>query len=119
MRQAKYPWLLFLLALTAIAVPIAQGTSAAKDPRVPALTKKVAALQASVASLKGDVSALKGDVSTLRTSLATVQKATDALTTKSNCISVQPVVLRGQGANEGYVFKKASDDTNLYLETAV
>ena len=44
MRQAKLPWLLFVLALVAIVVPIAQGTSSAKDPRVPGLTKRVAAL---------------------------------------------------------------------------
>jgi hypothetical protein len=104
MRQAKYAWLLFALALAAIAVPIAQGTSSAKDPRVPALAKKVAALQASVA--------------TLQTNLATLQKTADALTTKSNCIGVQPIVLRGQGADEGYLYKKTGDATNVYLLTA-
>src|SRR5438270_6058178 len=91
MRQAKLPWLLFVLALVAIVVPMAQGTSAAKDPRVPGLIAKV----------------------------NTLQKAVAALIVKSNCIGVQPVVLRGMTANEGYLFKKATDDTNLYLQTAV
>jgi hypothetical protein len=116
MRQAKYPWLLFMLALAAIAVPIAHGTSAAKDPRVPGLVRKVAALQASVTTLKGDVTALKGDVSTLQANLATLQKTADTLTAKANCIGVQPVVLRGQGANEGYVY--TPNGTDLDLATA-
>jgi hypothetical protein len=117
MRQAKYPWLLFMLALAAIAVPIAQGTSAAKDPRVPGLVKKVAALQSSVATLKGDVTSLKGDVSTLQGSLATLQKQADALTTKANCIGAQPTVLRGQGASEGYVYTP-NNGTDFALVTA-
>src|SRR5947208_8395267 len=98
MRQAKLPWLLFVLALVAIVVPIAQGTSSAKDPRVAGLLKRVTALEKHS---------------------ATLQKAVDALVTKSNCIGVQGVVLRGQTANEGYLFKKATDETNLYLQTAV
>jgi hypothetical protein len=98
MRQAKLPWLLFVLALVAIVVPIAQGTSSAKDPRVAGLLKRVTALE-------------KHD--------AALQKAVAALITKSNCIGVQGVVLRGQTANEGYLFKKAGDETNLYLQTAV
>ena len=98
MRQAKLPWLLFMLALVAIVVPIAQGTSSAKDPRVAGLLKRITALE-------------KRDT--------TLEKAVDALITKSNCIGVQGVVLRGQATNEGYLFKKASDDTNLYLQTAV
>ena len=99
MRQAnKLPWLLFVLALVAIVVPIAQGTSAARDPRVPGLAKRVA---------------------TLEKQNATLVKAVAALITKSNCIDVQGVVLRGTVANEGYLFKKASDNTNLYLQTAV
>jgi len=98
MRQAKLPWLLFVLALVAIVVPIAQGTSSAKDPRVAGLLKRVTALEKHSAAL---------------------QKAVDALVTKSNCIGVQAVVLRGQTANEGYLFKKATDETNLYLQTAI
>ena len=98
MRQAKLPWLLFVLALVAIVVPIAQGTSSAKDPRVAGLVKRVTALEKHSAAL---------------------QKAVDALITKSNCIGVQGVVLRGQTANEGYLYKKATDDTNLYFQTAI
>jgi hypothetical protein len=98
MRQAKLPWLLFVLALVAIVVPIAQGTSSAKDPRVAGLLKRVTALEKHSAAL---------------------QKAVDALITKSNCIGVQGVVLRGQTANEGYLYKKATDDTNLYFQTAI
>jgi hypothetical protein len=98
MRQAKLPWLLFVLALVAIVVPIAQGTSTAKDPRVAGLTKRIAALE-------------KRDT--------TLEKAVAALITKSNCLGVQGVVLRGQATNEGYLFKKATDETNVYLQTAV
>jgi hypothetical protein len=98
MRQAKLPWLLFMLALVAIVVPIAQGTSSAKDPRVAGLVKRVTALEKHSAAL---------------------QKAVDALITKSNCIGIQGVVLRGQTANEGYLYKKATDETNLYFQTAI
>ena len=105
MRQAKLPWLLFVLALVAIVVPIAQGTSSAKDPRVAGLVKRLAAVE-------------KRDTA-LEKRATTLEKAVDALITKSNCIGVQGVVLRGQASNEGYLFKKASDDTNLYLQTAV
>jgi len=92
MRQAKVPWLLFVLALVAIVVPIAQGTSAAKDPRVPALQKRVAALEKSV----------------------------KALIDKSNCLSVQGVVLRGTPTTQdGYVYKRATDTTPAWLYTAL
>ena len=92
MRRALIPWLLLALALVAIAVPIAQGTSSAKDPRVAGLIKKVNALQKQVA----------------------------ALTVKANCIGAQGVVLRGTPANQdGYLYKRAGDDTNLWLYTAL
>ena len=110
MRQAKYPWLLFVLAVAAIAVPIAQGTSSAKDPRVPALARKVAVLQ-------GDVAALKDDVNTLQRSLGALKKQTDALATKADCIGVQGTVLRGQGANEGYIYT-TNGGTDTQLSTA-
>ena len=91
MRQAKLPWLLFVLALVAIVVPIAQGTSAAKDPRVPALTKRIAALEKSV----------------------------NALVDKSNCLTAQGLVLRGGGAtNTGYVYTP-DNGTTYELRTAV
>src|SRR5205809_1659652 len=51
MRRALIPWLLFGLALVAIVVPMAQGTSSAKDPRVAGLIKKVNVLQKQVAAL--------------------------------------------------------------------
>ena len=80
---------LFILALVAIAVPIAQGTSTAKDPRVAGLVKKVTALQKQVA----------------------------ALTTRSNCIGVQGAVLRG-GENAGYVYTP-DGGTTVELRSAV
>src|SRR5947208_16436104 len=84
MRRALIPWLLFGFALVAIAVPIAQGTSSAKDPRVAGLIKKVNVLQKQVA----------------------------ALTVKSNCLTTaQGVVLRGQGATEGYYYPSAGGST--------
>src|SRR5438105_8657726 len=94
MRQAKLPWLLFVLALVAIVVPIAQGTSAAKDPRVPALTKRIAALEKSVT----------------------------ALISKSNCITVVGVARFGAPSqSDGYIYKRAADPagTTSFLTTAL
>ena len=91
MRQAKLPWLLFALALVAIVVPIAQGTSTAKDPRVAGLIKRVGALE----------------------------KQVTILTAAQGCIQVQPLVHRGNPAvQDGYLYAKAGDSTNLYLFTA-
>jgi hypothetical protein len=83
MRRAFIPWLVVGLALVAIAVPIAQGTSSAKDPRVAGLIKKVNALNKQVA----------------------------ALVVKSNCLGAQGIVLRGTVATEGYAFTADSGAT--------
>src|SRR5919197_3237865 len=92
MRRALIPWLLFALALVAIAVPIAQGTSSAKDPRVAGLIKKVNALSKQVA----------------------------ALTVRSNCISVQGIQQFGAAENEGYLYKRATDPQGtVVLTTAI
>jgi hypothetical protein len=92
MRRALVPWLLLGLALVAIVVPMAQGTSSAKDPRVAGLIKKVNALQKQVA----------------------------ALTIKSNCLGYQGVVLRGTPASQdGYVYKRAADAAPGWLYTAL
>jgi hypothetical protein len=92
MRRALIPWLLLGLALVAIVVPMAQGTSSAKDPRVAGLIKKVNVLQKQVA----------------------------ALTVKSNCIGAQGVVLRGTPASQdGYVYKRAADAAPQWLYTAL
>jgi hypothetical protein len=92
MRRALIPWLLLGLTLVAIVVPMAQGTSSAKDPRVAGLIKKVKVLQKQVA----------------------------ALTVKSNCIGAQGVVLRGTPASsDGYVYKRAPDPTPQWLYTAL
>jgi hypothetical protein len=92
MRRALIPWLLFGLALVAVAVPIAEGTSSAKDPRVAGLIKKVNALTKRVAVLE----------------------------VRSACISVTGVTSYGVPAqNDGYLYKRSSDPTNLYLETAL
>lgn len=92
MRRALIPWLLFGLALVAIAVPIAQGTSSAKDPRVAGLIKKVNALTKRVAALE----------------------------TRSACIGVQGIAQFGIPAQQdGYLYKKAGDDVNLYVVTAI
>jgi hypothetical protein len=92
MRRALIPWLLLGLALVAIVVPMAQGTSSAKDPRVAGLIKKVNVLQKRVA----------------------------ALTVKSNCIGAQGVVLRGTPASQdGYVYKRAADPAPQWLYTAL
>jgi hypothetical protein len=89
MRRAL-PWLLFVLALVAIVVPIAQGTSTARDPRVPGLIKKVNALQKQVA----------------------------ALTARSSCISAQGVQQFGTAENEGYAFHRAADPTDTFVLTS-
>jgi hypothetical protein len=92
MRRALIPWLLLGLALVAIVVPMAQGTSSAKDPRVAGLIKKVNVLQKQVA----------------------------ALIVKSNCLGAQGVVLRGTPASQdGYVYKRAADPTPQWLYTAL
>ena len=91
MRRALIPWLLLGLALVAIVVPMAQGTSSAKDPRVAGLIKKVNVLQKQVA----------------------------ALIVKANCLGAQGVVLRGTPASQdGYVYKRAADPTPQWLYTA-
>jgi hypothetical protein len=90
MRQAKLPWLLFVLALVAIVVPIAQGTSSAKDPRVAGLLRRVSALE----------------------------KAVNALGAKSNCISVVGISQFGTPSqNEGYMYKRAADPPGTFLVT--
>jgi hypothetical protein len=91
MRRALIPWLLLGLALPAIVVPMAQGTSSAKDPRVAGLIKRVNALQ----------------------------KQVNALIVKSKCLGAQGVVLRGTPASQdGYVYKRAADPTPQWLYTA-
>ena len=92
MRRVLIPWILLGLALVAIVVPMAQGTSSAKDPRVAGLIKKVNALQ----------------------------KRVNALTVKSSCLGAQGVVLRGTPASQdGYVYKRAADPTAQWLYTAL
>jgi hypothetical protein len=92
MRRTLIPWLLLGLALVAIVVPMAQGTSSAKDPRVAGLIKKVNVLQKQVA----------------------------ALIVKSNCLGYQGVVLRGTPTSQdGYVYKRAADPAQQWLYTAL
>jgi hypothetical protein len=92
MKRALVPWLLLGLALVAIVVPMAQGTSSAKDPRVAGLIKKVNVLQKQVA----------------------------ALTVRSNCLGYQGIVLRGTPANQdGYIYKRAADAAPAWIYTAL
>src|SRR6266516_775064 len=92
MRRALIPWVLLGLAAVAIAVPMAQGTSSAKDPRVAGLIKKVNVLQKQVA----------------------------ALTVKSNCIGIQGLQQFGAADNEGYLFQRATDPQGtVVLTTAI
>jgi hypothetical protein len=83
---------------------MAQGTASAKDPRVGGLIAKVNALQTKVAGLQQQVTDLKTQ--------------SDAQRAKSECLKAQGVVLRGTAANEGYLYKKAADPSNLYLYSA-
>jgi hypothetical protein len=90
MRRALIPWLLFGLALVAIAVPIAEGTSSAKDPRVAGLIKKVNALQKRVAALE----------------------------VRSACISVTGVTSYGAPSqNDGYLYHRAADPADTLVLT--
>lgn len=92
MRRALVPWVVVGLALVAIAVPIAQGTSSAKDPRVAGLVKKVTALTKRVAVLE----------------------------VRSACISVQGIQQFGTTENEGYLYRRATDPPDtLQLTTAL
>ena len=92
MRRALVPWLLLGLAVVAIVVPMAQGTSSAKDPRVAGLIKRVNALQ----------------------------KQVNALVVKSSCLGYQGVVLRGTPASQdGYIYKRAADAAPGWIYTAL
>ena len=97
MRRAL-PWLLCVVAVAVIVAPMAQGTSSAKDPRVAGLIAKVNGLQTKVTALQTQMTTLIG---------------------KTNCLGSQAVVLRGTPAQQdGYLYSKAGDSTNLYLRTA-
>ena len=98
------PWLLCAVALAAVVAPMAQGTASAKDPRVAGLIAKVNGLQGRVGSLEAQVNALK--------------TTSDGLVTKTNCIHAQGAVLRGTGADEGYLYKRTGDNTNTWLVAA-
>jgi hypothetical protein len=90
MRRALIPWVLFGLALVAIAVPMAQGTTSAKDPRVAGLIKKVNALTKRVAVLE----------------------------TRSACISVVGIAQFGAPAQaDGYMYKRAADQPGSFINT--
>jgi hypothetical protein len=116
MRQAKYLLLLGIAAI-AVTVPIAQGTTAAKDPRVAKLIKQVNALKGQVGSLQSDVSGLKTDVASLQQTATTVQ---GGLTSLQNCVKykVLPVADYGNGSTEGYVYARNSG-ADLVLTSAL
>jgi hypothetical protein len=137
--QAKYVLLLVVVAAIAVAVPIAQGTTAAKDPRVTkltkqvnALTKQVKALKTQVGSLGEDVSSLKSDVGTLKSNVASLTtddtNAKQAITTLQNLVGCLqkpeggykplPVTQYGTASGEGYVYA-TGNGANLFLHTAL
>ena len=135
MVRAKYALLLAAVAAIAVAVPTAHGTPAAKDPRVTKLTKQVKALKTRVAalgsavdalksdnaSLESDVTSLKSDVATLKTTVSSLQTSQQSLQADVTCVrfGATPVLLRGQGSDEGYLFKRTNDNTNIWLYTAM
>jgi hypothetical protein len=116
MRQAKYLLLLGVAAI-AVTVPIAQGTTAAKDPRVTKLIKQVNALKGQVGSLKSDVASLKSDVASLQQTATTVQ---GGLTSLQSCVKYKslPVADYGDGTTEGYVYAK-NGGADLVLTSAL
>jgi prophage DNA circulation protein len=107
MKQFRHLLLLIALVAVAVAVPIAQGTTAAKDPRVTKLIKQVNALKGQVTSLQSDVSSLKNDVATLQQGATTVQNGLSAL---QSCVKYKamPVADYGNGSTEGYVYARNS-----------
>jgi outer membrane murein-binding lipoprotein Lpp len=135
MVRGKYVLLLLAVAAVAVTVPIAQGTTGAKDPRVTKLTKQVSALKTRVgslestvgtlktdnAALKSDVATLKADVAALKTSVGSLQTSQQAMQTDISCVrfAATPVVLRGQASDDGYLFKRSGDTTNIWLYTAM
>jgi hypothetical protein len=99
MRRALLLSLLFVLALVTIAGPLPEGASAAKDPRVAGLIKKVNALTKRVAVLRVREKALR--------------KRERVLTAKWNCLGAQGVILRGTSPNEGYMYQASGGPTRL------
>ena len=135
MVRAKYVLPLLAVAAIAVAVPTAEGTTAAKDPRVTKLTKQVNALKTRVgtlesavgslrsdnASLKSDVASLKADVASLKTTGSSLQTSQQTMQTDISCVrfAATPVLLRGHTSDEGYLFKRAGDNTNIWLYSAM
>jgi phosphatidate phosphatase APP1 len=133
--QAKYVLPLLAVAVIAVAVPTAQGKTAPKDPRVTKLTKQVKALQTRVgalessvgslksenASLTSDVASLKADVASLKTTVSSLQTSQQTMQTDISCVrfAATPVLLRGHTSDEGYLFKRAGDNTNIWLYSAM
>ena len=90
MRRALVPWIVVGLALVAVAVPIAQGTSSVKDPRVAGLIKKVNALS----------------------------KRVSALETREACVSVLGIAQFGAPDQaDGYMYKRAADASGSFIVT--
>jgi hypothetical protein len=114
MVRAKHVLLLVAVAAIAVAVPIAQGTTSAKDPRVTKLIKQVNALKSQVSSLQSDVGTLKSNVATLTQAGTSLQA--DITCLKHGAVGV---IARGKATNEGYLFKRANDDVNVYLYEAL
>jgi hypothetical protein len=107
--QTKYVLLLVAVAAIAVAVPIAQGTTSAKDPRVTKLIKQVNALKSQVSTLQSDVGTLKSNVATITQAGASLQA--DVTCLKHGAVSV---IDRGKATDEGYLYKRANDNT-IYL----
>src|SRR5690242_16650399 len=100
MVRQKYVLLLVAVAAIAVTVPIAQGTTSAKDPRVTKLIKQVNAL-------KSQVGSLQSDVATLKTNVATLTQAGTSLQADVTCLKhgTLSVIDRGKATNEGYLYK--------------
>jgi hypothetical protein len=97
MKRLRFPLGLLACLLVSAAVPLAYGSAAAKDPRVPGLIARVGKLES--------------DVKTLKVVAAGVLSCLD---------KVAPVKVYGNPTqNEGYMYRKASDPTNLYLTSAL
>jgi outer membrane murein-binding lipoprotein Lpp len=120
MGRTKLLLLLGGMAAIAVTVPIAQGTTAAKDPRVGGLIKKVNALQASVRSLQSDIGSLKSDVGALTSDVSALKQTVATLQGNMSCLQykVLPVSQYGTASGEGYVYATDSG-ANLFLVTAL
>src|SRR5438270_12721161 len=111
MNRGRFLWIVSGLAAVAIVAPLAQSSTAPKDPRVPGLAKKVTSLQKTVSNLQSAIATLHGKEGTLE-ARATALEADKAC--RQSVLGVAQFGAPSQG--EGYLYGRGSD---LFLVTAL